>query len=187
MASIIHDIKQRIRGHFHGRISRQERLLLEGAFLDIEHLYAGQARISGVPVVMHSLRVALLLAESGAGIHSTIAGLLHDVLEDTMISRRELQNAYGPWCAGMSEALKKTTNIQLTHEKLVQASQNDDRSFLIKFCDRLDNMREIVWLPEHKRRRISRESLQFYLPLASRFRIPADMRDELTSIARRFH
>lgn len=160
--------------------------MLEGAFLDIEYLYRGQYRFSGLPVVLHSLRVGAILCRIGADIHTTIAGLLHDILEDTLTTQKEIQTAYGPWYALISSALKKTRNIQHTHEKLLQAGRQDIRSLKIKFCDRLDNMRSIQWLPDPKRHRISRESLNFYLPMGSQIQIPSEMREELKSLATKF-
>lgn len=178
--------KNRIRARHRHRASRQDLLTLEGAFLDIEHLYRGQVRYSGVPVVLHSLRVADMLCRIGADIQTTIAGLLHDILEDTRVTESEIRLAYGPWFAEISVALKKTTSLNLTHQKILKAGRSDHRSLLIKFCDRLDNMREIVFLPDHKRRRISRESLGFYLPFATRLHLPDDMREELKQLATTF-
>ncbi len=178
--------KNQIRNHYRNRVSKKELLTLEGAFMDVERLYQGQFRFSGLPVALHSLRVGALLCRLNADIHTTIAGLLHDVLEDTHISQWDLRIAYGPWYAEMSEALKKTHSTRLTHQKILQAGRHDIRSLMIKFCDRLDNMREIHWLPLHKRRRISRESLQFYLPFASRLSAPSWMKEELKSLAVRF-
>ena len=161
-------------------------IMLEGAFLDIEHQYRDRHRHSGVPVVLHSLRVAVLLCRIGADIKTTIAGLLHDILEDTQITETNIRSAYGPWYSDISNALKKTPNTQHTHEKLLQAGRRDIRSLRIKFCDRLDNMREIQWLPDHKRQRISRETLNFYLPYSEHIGIPSKMREELRSISIRF-
>ncbi len=183
---MIQEIKKRIRNHYRSKASKEELLMLEGAFLDIEHLFQDQFRYSGLPVVLHSLRVGALLCRIGADIHTTIAGLLHDILEDTFTTSEEIRTAYGPWYSAMSSALKKTSNTGQTHEKLLQAGRQDIRSLKIKFCDRLDNMREIQWLPDHKRRRISLESLDFYLPLASTINIPSEMREELKSLAARY-
>jgi len=183
---MIQDYKNRIRNHFRGKVSRQEMLMLEGAFLDIDHLYRGQLRLSGLPVVLHSLRVGALLCLVGADIRTTIAGLLHDILEDTGITRVEIRQGYGNWFGYMSNALKKTSHSRQTHQKLLQAGRQDIRSLMIKFCDRLDNMREIQWLPAHKRQRISRETLNFYLPFSSTIDIPSDMQDEMKSLASRF-
>lgn len=183
MRAVIQTYKNRIRNTYRGRSSKNEMLLLEGAFLDIEQLYRGQYRYSGLPVVLHSLRVGFLLCQIGADIRTTIAGLLHDVLEDTPVTRQEIRQAYGPWYSKVSSSLKKTQNRHQTHQKLLQAGQYDIRNLTIKFCDRLDNMREIGWLPETKRRRISLESLSFYLPFASKIGIPGEMRDELKSLA----
>ncbi|MBT4265270.1 MAG: HD domain-containing protein [Deltaproteobacteria bacterium] len=183
---LILDYKNRIRSYFSRKASWGERLMLEGAFLDIENLFRNQYRLSGKPVVVHSLRVAALLCQVGADFRSVIAGLLHDTLEDTHLTKEEIRQGYGKWVAGMSESLKKTQNQEQTHQKLLQAGHHDIRSLKIKFCDRLDNMREIQWLTPYKRRRISRESLQFYLPFSAAIGIPSDKRDELESLAARF-
>ncbi|MBU2644748.1 HD domain-containing protein [bacterium] len=178
--------KNRIRGYFRGKASRDELLTLEGAFMDIDHLYRNQYRFSGVPAVLHSLRVGTLLCDLGADFRAVIAGLLHDTLEDTDLTSRELRQGYGNWMADISTSLKKSHNHHQTHQKLMQAGHRDVRSLVIKFCDRLDNMREIQWLAPHKRRRISRESREFYLPLASKIGIPTDLRDEMKSLTSRF-
>lgn len=184
--TLIQSLKKEIRNHYRGKISREEILTLEGAFLDIEHLYRGQYRYSGLPVVVHSLRVGLMLCRIGADFQTTIAGLLHDILEDTHIISREIRSAYGPWYAEISDALKKTNSLHLTHQKLLFAGRHDIRSLMIKLCDRLDNLRELQWLPAGKRSRIALESKSFYLPLASRVNIPGSMREELKSLAARY-
>ena len=164
----------------------EEKLMLEGAFLDIENLFRNQYRLSGKPVVVHALRVGSLLCQIGSDIRSVIAGLLHDTLEDTCLTTEEIRQGYGQWIADMSESLKKTRDPHQTHQKLLQAGCRDIRSLRIKFCDRLDNMREIQWLTQQKRRRISRESLDFYLPLATAVGIPSSEQDEMKSLAIRF-
>jgi guanosine-3',5'-bis(diphosphate) 3'-pyrophosphohydrolase len=178
--------KNTIRNYFRGKASWEERLMLEGAFLDIESLFRNQFRLSGKPVVVHSLRVGALLCQLGADFQSIIAGLLHDTLEDTHLTKKEIHEGYGKWIAGISESLKKTNNKHQTHQKLLQAGGQDIRSLKIKFCDRLDNMREIQWLTPDKRQRISRESLDFYLPISATIGIPSDQRDELESLAAKF-
>jgi len=175
--------KNRIRSFCRRSATKQELLILEGAFMDIESLYRGQIRCSGVPVVLHSLRVAELLCRIGADVNTIVAGLLHDVAEDTRATAADIQKSYGSWFAGMSEALKKTDHIQLTHQKILHAGRHDYRSLVIKICDRLDNMREIRWLPEQKRRRISRETLGFYLPIACRLNLPGEIPEELRSLS----
>ena len=175
--------KNQIRNYFRGKTSWEERLILEGAFLDIDHLFRNQYRLSGKPVVLHSLRVGALLCQLGADFRSVIAGLLHDILEDTPLTGKEIRQGYGQWIADMSESLKKTKDQQQTHQKLLQAGRRDIHSLKIKFCDRLDNMREIQWLTPHKRRRISRETLEFYLPISTMINIPSDQRDELKNLA----
>jgi len=183
---LIKSYKNTIRNYFRGKASWDERLMLEGAFLDIESLFRNQYRLSGKPVVVHSLRVGVLLCQLEADFRSIIAGLLHDTLEDTHLTEKEIQQGYGKWMSGMSESLKKTETQQQTHQKLLQAGRRDIRSLKIKFCDRLDNMREIQWLTSDKRQRISRESLDFYLPISTTIGIPSDQRDELESLAAKF-
>ncbi len=183
---LIKKYKNTIRNYFRGKASWDERLMLEGAFLDIESLFWNQYRRSGKPVVVHALRVSTLLCQLDADFRTIIAGLLHDTLEDTQLTEKEIRQGYGKWIAGMSESLKKTENRQQTHQKLLQAGRCDIRSLKIKFCDRLDNMREIQWLTRDKRQRISRESLDFYLPFSAAIGIPSDQRDELECLAAKY-
>ncbi|NQU65843.1 MAG: HD domain-containing protein [SAR324 cluster bacterium] len=183
---LIREYKNRIRCYFRGKASWEEKLMLEGAFLDIENLFRNQYRLSGKPAVVHALRVAALLCQVGEDMQTVIAGLLHDTLEDTCLTTEEIRQGYGQWIADMSESLKKTQDPHQTHQKLLQAGSRDIRSLKIKFCDRLDNMKEIQWLPLHKRRRISRESLDFYLPLSTTIGIPSSERNEMKSLATKF-
>ncbi len=175
----IRQIKNEIRGYVCNNGLPRERKLLESAFSDIASQYKGEYRYSGEPVVRHSLNVGRLLCQFKAEMPTIIAGLLHDLLEDTETTRLELADKYGTWYADMVEALSKTKSLLATHQKLLQAGQHDIRCLIIKIYDRLDNIRDLQWLPIHKRKRISHETLSFYVPIAEKIGVSSFIVDEL--------
>jgi len=182
----IYQLKSLIRDYVEKDGSAQEKRLLETAFADIEEYYQNQNRICGDPVVLHSLRIGHLLCEVHAGVQSVIAGLLHDLLEDTDVKLDVIRKRYGIWYAEALDALSKAKTPSQTHQKLLRAGRRDVRFLVIKTFDRLDNMRDIQWLPERKRTRISRETQEFYLPVAKTIGISPAVIDELAVRSNRF-
>jgi GTP diphosphokinase / guanosine-3',5'-bis(diphosphate) 3'-diphosphatase len=143
-----------------------------------------QARLSGEPYVMHSIQVGHILARLGLDPVICAAGLLHDVLEDTPVTRAELKREFGEEIVSLIEGVTKISGLSFPEEqvtlevkqaqnirKMLVATARDVRVILIKLADRLHNMRTIEFLPREKQMRISRETLDIYAPLAHRLGI----------------
>lgn len=158
--------------------------LIRKAYRVANEAHAGQTRLSGEPYIMHPLSVAKILASLHLDLTTVAAALLHDVLEDTELTHKQLAKQFGDDIARLVESVSKITQLHLTHptlspqekqaeniRKLLVATAQDIRVLLIKLADRLHNMRTIEHLPERKVRRICRETLDIYAPLAHRLGI----------------
>ncbi|HCO42894.1 MAG TPA: guanosine-3',5'-bis(diphosphate) 3'-diphosphatase [Gammaproteobacteria bacterium] len=141
------------------------------------HAHAGQQRKTGEPYIAHPLAVAGILANLRVDVATLCAALLHDVIEDTAATRTELAEQFGDEVAGLVDAVTKLTQIRFeTREqaqaayfrKMMLAVAGDLRVILIKLADRLHNMRTLSHLAPQKRRRIARETLEIYAPIANR-------------------
>ncbi|MGH8273640.1 MAG: RelA/SpoT family protein [Gammaproteobacteria bacterium] len=145
-------------------------------------LYAGEAhrdqrRMSGEPYVTHPLAVAGILAGMSLDAATLEAALLHDVIEDTPAERAELVELFGEEVAALVDGVSKLTQIRFesrreaqaeNFRKMVLAMVADVRVIVIKLADRLHNMRTLAVMPPEKRRRIARETLEIYAPIAQR-------------------
>lgn len=144
----------------------------------------GQMRLSGEPYVMHVIKVAQIMANLGLDPVTCAAGLLHDVLEDTSVSRGELEAAFGEEIVTLVDGVTKISGLSFAAHKsapevaqaqnirkMLVATAKDIRVILIKLADRLHNMRTIEFLPKAKQLRISRETLEIHAPLAHRLGI----------------
>jgi len=137
----------------------------------------GQQRLSGEAYITHPLSVARTVAEFSLDADSIVAALLHDVLEDTQVTLRTLRSEFGDTVARLVDGLSKLTHLTFTSraeqqaanfQKMMLAMVDDIRVVLIKLADRLHNMRTIGAMPLDKRRRIARETLDIYAPIANR-------------------
>ncbi len=153
--------------------------------------HEGQFRRSGDPYIQHCLAVAKVLAGLHLDATTIAAGLLHDILEDTKVDDEELRIEFGENIASVVNGVSKIGDIKFKspeeHQaenwrKMLLSIAQDVRVILIKLADRLHNMRTIHFLPEEKRLRISKETLDIYAPLAHRFGI-ATIRWELEDLA----
>jgi GTP diphosphokinase / guanosine-3',5'-bis(diphosphate) 3'-diphosphatase len=142
--------------------------------------HSGQHRLSGEDYVNHPLEVAAILADLELDAATIAAALLHDTVEDTNLTAEEVQREFGPEVARLVEGVTKLGRIALRNDqqqqaenirKMMVAMAEDLRVVLIKLADRLHNMRTLDPLPEPKRRKISRETLDIYAPLAHRLGI----------------
>src|SRR5689334_6018206 len=140
----------------------------------------GQHRLSGEDYVNHPLEVAAILADLELDAATISAALLHDTVEDTNLTADEVKREFGPEVARLVEGVTKLGRIALRTDqqqqaenvrKMMVAMAEDLRVVLIKLADRLHNMRTLDPLPEVKRRKISRETLDIYAPLAHRLGI----------------
>ena len=139
--------------------------------------HAGQARKSGEPYITHPIAVAGILAELGLDAETIIAAILHDTLEDTQLSRPELATEFGETVADLVDGVTKLDKMRFSNRqeadaesfrKMLLAMARDIRVILIKLADRLHNMRTLGAKDGSSRRRISRETLEIYAPIAQR-------------------
>ena len=147
-------------------------------FSALEH--KGQVRHSGEPYLVHPLEVADLLADMKLDVVAVAAGLLHDVVEDTLTTPERIAELFGTEIAHVVEGVTKIGAIPFSSSeerqaenfrKMLLAMARDIRVILVKFCDRLDNMRTLDHLPPAKQERIAEETMQIYAPLANRLGI----------------
>ncbi len=150
---------------------------LESAFHFSEQAHEGQFRRSGEPYVSHPLAVANILAQWHLDPQALTAALLHDVMEDTAVTKTEISRNFGKPVAELVDGVSKLHKIEFeTHaeaqaenfRKMLLAMARDVRVILIKLADRLHNMRTLGAVEPEKRRRIARETLEIYAPIANR-------------------
>src|SRR4030066_2069594 len=139
--------------------------------------HSSQKRIEGSPYIEHPLSVASILASMKMDTATIASGLLHDTIEDTGITRKTIKEVFGEEIAFLVESVTKLSKIVFkTKEesykkhfrKIFLAMSEDVRVMLIKFADRLHNMRTLKYLPEHKQHRIATETIEIYAPIANR-------------------
>jgi GTP diphosphokinase / guanosine-3',5'-bis(diphosphate) 3'-diphosphatase len=142
--------------------------------------HAGQMRQSGDPYVTHPLSVAYIISQLKLDVPSVCAGLLHDAVEDTSTTIEELTQVFGQEIAFLVDGVTKLGKLPWStreerqaenFRKMLLAMARDIRVILVKFCDRLDNMRTLDHLPPAKQERIAEETMQIYAPLANRLGI----------------
>src|SRR3989344_3768326 len=159
-----------------GEIKLKERELIVKAFKFAENAHAEQKRLSGDPYFMHAFETAKILAMLGMDTQTVAAGLLHDVLEDTKIKEENLIKEFGVDIVFLVKGVTKLGTLKYHgHERHVEslrkffmAMANDLRVVIIKFADRLHNLRTLEFVREDKRARIAIESIEVYAPLANR-------------------
>jgi guanosine-3',5'-bis(diphosphate) 3'-pyrophosphohydrolase len=158
-------------------------------FSAVEH--KGQTRASGEPYLVHPLEVAGLLADMQMDPACVAVGLLHDVLEDTLTEPEKIKDYFGEDVLHMVEGVTKISKIPFStseerqaenFRKLLLAMVDDVRVILVKLADRLHNMRTLHHLPEERRVRIARETMDIYAPLAGRLGM-SKIKNELEELA----
>lgn len=148
--------------------------LLKLAYDFAENAHQGQKRKSGEPYIMHSLHTAYMLAQIKADLSTIIAGILHDVPEDTEKTLDDVKNNFGEEIYILVEGITKLSKIKYrgverykeSLRKMILAMAKDLRIILIKFADRLHNLRTLDALPPEKQKRIAQETLEIYAPIA---------------------
>ncbi len=165
--------------------------LIRRAYLFSAMHHRGQKRASGEPYLVHPLEVADLIADMRLDEKSVSTGLLHDVVEDTLVDLDTIRSYFGDEITGLVDGLTKIAHISnLSKEKqqaenvrkMVLAMITDVRVVLIKLADRLHNMRTMQFLKPEKRARISQETLDIYAPIAHRLGM-GKMRGELEDLS----
>lgn len=149
--------------------------LLVRAFRVADKAHAGQTRKSGEPYITHPVAVATILAELGLGTETIVAGLLHDVVEDTEFSLETLAEEFGQTVADLVDGVTKLDKVVYgeaaqseTVRKMVIAMAKDIRVLMIKLADRLHNARTWKYVPAQSAKKKARETLEIYAPLAHR-------------------
>jgi len=147
------------------------------AYLLAREAHEGQTRFSGEPYITHPVAVAGILAQMHLDAPTLQAALLHDVIEDTKVSKQTIAEQFGQDVAELVDGVSKLTQIKFENKaeaqaenfrKMVLAMAKDIRVVIIKLADRLHNMRTLGVLPEAKRKRIALETLEIYAPIANR-------------------
>ncbi|OLF13684.1 GTP pyrophosphokinase [Actinophytocola xinjiangensis] len=163
--------------------------LLQHAYDVAEEAHRDQRRKSGDPYITHPLAVATILAELGMDTITLVAALLHDTIEDTEYSLKNLHDDFGEEVARLVDGVTKLDKVQLgsaaeaeTIRKMVIAMARDPRVLVIKLADRLHNMRTMRFLPPEKQAKKARETLEVLAPLAHRLGM-ATVKWELEDLA----
>ena len=156
--------------------------------------HTGQKRKSGDPYFIHPASVAGIITELRLDTASVCAGLLHDVVEDTLATTKDIEREFGNEIASLVDGVTKLGKINFTSKedrqaenfrKMVVAMARDIRVLLIKLCDRVDNMRTLEHMKPEAQERIARETLEIYAPLANRLGIQA-FKSELEDLSFRW-
>ena len=158
-------------------LAREQVNSVRRAYFYAEQAHDGQYRHSGDPYVSHPLAVALILSEMHMDHQSLMAAMLHDVIEDTGVTKTAIKNQFGNTVADLVDGVSKLNKITFSSraeaqaenfQKMAMAMAKDLRVIMVKIADRLHNMRTLGVLNAIKRRRIARETLDIYAPIANR-------------------
>src|SRR6266700_3611180 len=182
-----YDLIERVR-----RYNRNtDEALLNRAYVYAMKAHGSQKRASGDPYFSHPLEVAAILTDLKLDDATIAAALLHDTIEDTPVTRAEIDQLFGPDIGTLVDGLTKLKKLDLVSRQAAQAENlrklllaiaEDVRVLLVKLADRLHNMRTLDFVPPDARRRIAEETLDIYAPLAARMGMHG-MREELEDLA----
>jgi len=165
--------------------------LLNRAYVFAMKAHGTQKRASGDPYFSHPLEVAAILTELKVDDATIVAAMLHDTIEDTAITREDVDKAFGEEIGGLVDGLTKLGKLDFVTKhaqqaenfrKLLLAIADDARVLLVKLADRLHNMRTLKYVPEEKRERVAQDTLDIYAPLAGRMGMQS-MRSELEDLS----
>ncbi len=165
--------------------------LIRRAYIFSAKEHKGQVRASGEPYLTHPIEVANILAEMKMDATTVSVGLLHDVVEDTLVSIEDVEGMFGSEVAHVVDGVTKISQIQFTSKeekqaenfrKMLLAMTDDIRVIMVKFADRLHNMRTLQHLKADRREAIARETMDIYAPLANRLGM-GKVRGELEDLA----
>ena len=167
---------------------------IERAYLVAAEGHRGQTRVSGEEYIVHPLNVAEILTELQLDDQTIAAAILHDVVEDTIFTQDEIQDMFGDEIGLLIDGVTKLGQIPFkskeerqleTYRKMIIAMAKDIRVIMIKLADRLHNMRTLKFMREDKRKRIARETMEIYAPLANRLGI-SSIKWELEDLSLRY-
>ncbi|WP_437932151.1 bifunctional (p)ppGpp synthetase/guanosine-3',5'-bis(diphosphate) 3'-pyrophosphohydrolase [Sorangium sp. So ce291] len=168
--------------------------LIARAYAYSSDAHRGQTRKSGDPYFSHPASVAAIITELKLDTASVCAGLLHDVVEDTLATTTDIENSFGQEVAFLVDGVTKLSKINFASKedrqaenfrKMLVAMARDIRVLLVKLCDRLDNMRTLEFMKPDSQDRIARETMEIYAPLANRLGI-ARFKSELEDLSFRY-
>ncbi len=162
--------------------------LIEQAYFLAKEKHEGQMRKSGEPYITHPIAVSKIIADLHGGPATIIAALLHDTVEDTSLSLKEVEQVFGSDIAQLVDGVTKISKLSFNekvsqadnHQKMLLAMAKDIRVIIIKIADRLHNIRTLDSMTPEKQYKIATETLEIYAPLAHRlgiFRIKAELED----------
>ncbi|WP_462159227.1 bifunctional GTP diphosphokinase/guanosine-3',5'-bis pyrophosphate 3'-pyrophosphohydrolase [Pseudoalteromonas sp. GB56] len=164
--------------------------LVQKAYVVAREAHEGQFRSSGEPYITHPVEVTQILANMKLDHETLMAALMHDVIEDTDFSQQDLAEIFGETVADLVEGVSKLDKLSFkdkkefqaeNYRKMIMAMTQDIRVILIKLADRTHNMRTLGSLRPEKRRRIARETLEIFAPIANRLGIH-DIKNELEDL-----
>ncbi|TMO48150.1 bifunctional GTP diphosphokinase/guanosine-3',5'-bis pyrophosphate 3'-pyrophosphohydrolase [Pseudoalteromonas ruthenica] len=164
--------------------------LVQKAYVVAREAHEGQFRSSGEPYITHPVEVTQILASMKLDHETLMAALMHDVIEDTDFSQQDLAEIFGETVAELVEGVSKLDKLSFkdkkefqaeNYRKMIMAMTQDIRVILIKLADRTHNMRTLGALRPDKRRRIARETLEIFAPIANRLGIH-DIKNELEDL-----
>ena len=182
-------------GFLESYLSREQVSEVYRAYLFGAEAHEGQSRLSGEPYIHHPVAVARILAGLRMDHQCLMAAILHDVIEDTKTAKEQLAREFGPEIAELVDGVSKLTQIKFrsraeaqaeNFRKMMLAMTKDIRVILIKLADRLHNMRTLGVMGPNKARRIARETLDIYAPIANRLGINS-IRHELQELGMAAH
>ncbi len=181
----LQDIEEEVLKHY----PEADTTLIQKAYVFSAKAHEGQIRLSGEPYLSHPLEVGYLLAQMGLGPVTVSCGLLHDTVEDTTASIDDLDEYFGEEVTDIVNGVTKIGQLIFGNKatqqaeyirKMVLSMSQDIRVVLVKLADRVHNMRTLGHMDEARRKRIARETLDIYAPLAGRlgmFRLKAELED----------
>ena len=158
-------------------LSQEEIKLIKAALRFAEAAHSNQYRLSGEMYISHPIQVALILVGLRLDAVSIIAGLLHDVVEDTDITQEDITEQFGQDVSSIVAGVTKISHVKYSsplkresenYRKMFLSMSKDIRVIIVKLADRLHNMRTIQVMPAHKRKRLAHETLDVYAPIAKR-------------------
>lgn len=158
-------------------LDKQQIKDVEKAYNFAKEAHEGQKRITGEPYITHPLEVCFILADLHLDAQSLVVALLHDVIEDTHFTKQEITKEFGGQVSYLVDSVSKLDKLQFSslaeaqaenYRKMLLAMVKDVRVIIIKMADRLHNMRTLYVMPYEKRKRISKETLDIYAPIANR-------------------